>query len=70
MQTYQTVQGDTFDLISKKMYGNERLLQKLLDANPGEIATIIFEEGTILNIPELKWEDSPLPSPAPWRAKP
>lgn len=64
---YITVQGDTFDSISKKCYGDEKLLQRLLDANPKAAGTVVFGEGVPLQIPELSETEKRQESPAPWR---
>ncbi len=48
---YYTIQGDTFDLISKKVYGSEKYIEKILNANQKYIDTIIFPENIELNIP-------------------
>lgn len=62
---YQTVQGDTWDIIAKKVYGNEKHADYLMANNFKELDTFIFSEGTILSTPELPEEkDGNLP---PWR---
>lgn len=67
IMTYQTIQGDTFDNISKKVYGNEKMLQKLIDANPEQLGTVIFPAGVLLEVPEQVAEEQEAYSPAPWR---
>ena len=31
---YKTVQGDTWDIISKKVYGTEKYMTRLMQENP------------------------------------
>lgn len=49
---YQTVQGDTWDAISYKVYESELLFHLLLQANPEHVNTVIFGGGITLTIPE------------------
>ena len=57
MEEYRTIQGDTWDMIAKKVYGAERHLD-LLDY-------FIFPAGIAVKVPELPAEMSEdLPS---WR---
>lgn len=51
--TYMTVQGDTFDSIAFKFYGNEKLFNYLLEANPKYINTVVFSANVELKIPTL-----------------
>lgn len=53
MRTYTTVQGDTWDLIAYKVYGDEKLMSVLIEANPTYLETVIFSAGVTLNIPEV-----------------
>ena len=53
LDTYTTIQGDTFDMISKKIWGDEKLMHHIMKANPGHQETILFSAGITLNIPEL-----------------
>lgn len=66
MDTYKTVLGDTWDIISFKVYGKETYVGQLMEANIKHIETVIFSAGTIINIPkiDLIQDDSALP---PWK---
>jgi len=66
MREYMTVQGDCWDSISKKFYGTEKLIHKLLFANPAESHVAIFSAGTKLNIPEIN-VDTHVKNLPPWR---
>ena len=67
MDTYKTIQGDTFDLISKKIYGNESYFIKLIEANQEYVNTVIFPSGIVLNIPDIDMTTEQTISSAPWR---
>lgn len=53
IRTYRTVQGDTWDIIAFREYGNEMLMDELMKANPKNIYTSIFPAGVELNIPKI-----------------
>ncbi len=62
---YRTKSGDTWDKISKIVYGTEYHADILMAANPEQIETFIFEAGTMLFVPELvEKRDGLLP---PWK---
>lgn len=64
-KTYTTIQGDMWDSISYKVYGNEKYMGLLMQGNPEHIETFIFGAGTVLTVPALKEETTAdLPS---WR---
>ena len=67
MDTYKTIQGDTFDLISKKIYGNESYFIKLIEANQEYVNTVIFPSGIVLNIPDIDTQTEASKTTAPWR---
>ncbi|WP_110933808.1 tail protein X [Paenibacillus bouchesdurhonensis] len=65
MKTYTTIQGDTWDGISFKLFGEERFSVQLMNANPGHIETVVFSGNIVLHVPELPAEQSQtLP---PWK---
>lgn len=61
---YKTVQGDTWDLIAKKVYDNEMLAGFLMQTNYKYIDIVVFSVGTELNTPEHEEKDDDLPE---WR---
>lgn len=62
METYETVQGDTWDMIAKKVYGEERYAGYLMESNRLLLDYMIFPGGVTLSIPELTEEqDADLP---------
>lgn len=65
MEEYRTIQGDTWDMIAKKVYGAERRLDYLMASNFELLDYFIFPAGIVVKVPELPAEISEdLPS---WR---
>lgn len=64
--TYTTIQGDTYDIVSFKLWGTEKLMHLLIEANSGYQDTIFFSAGTVLNVPDVEppLEKGPVP---PWQ---
>lgn len=52
--TYTTVQGDMWDLISYKVYGDERFTDVLISANPQHNKILIFSAGIEIDVPEVE----------------
>lgn len=64
-KTYTTIQGDMWDSIAYKCYGDEAGMHVLMNANETYIDTVVFPAGVVLNIPEyIQPVTSTLP---PWR---
>lgn len=61
---YTTIQGQTWDQISFAVYGTEMNVGKLMEANTRQLGIFIFPAGVVLEVPEIKTEDTNLP---PWR---
>ncbi|MBU5672648.1 tail protein X [Paenibacillus brevis] len=65
MTTYITIQGDTFDGISFRLFGEERFAVNLMKANPTQLNTAVFSAGVVLTVPDIPAEQSDeLP---PWK---
>lgn len=63
--TYETMQGDMWDMIAYKLYGTESGMNVLLEANQQYADTVIFPAGITLNVPEYT---EPVPDTLPpWR---
>lgn len=62
---YKTQQGETWDQISRKLYGNGKYTGALLQANLKYSHFVFLPYGTELNVPELEMTDE-LPMP-PWK---
>lgn len=63
---YTTVQGDTWDIVAKKAFGNEKLMHLIIEVNPQHRATVFFSAGIVLQLPVVTiapaqprppWED-------------
>ena len=51
--TYVTRQGDAWDVISKRLYGDERFMDELIRANIEHRKTVLFSYGVRLTVPEI-----------------
>lgn len=49
---YTTEQGDTWDVISKKVYGTDKYAHIILDSNLSLTDTVFFYSGVEIIIPE------------------
>lgn len=66
MGSYTTVQGDTWDSIAYKLYGSEKYMKNLIEANWPLLESLVFSSGTVLAVPELSEEpDDSMPF---WRS--
>lgn len=63
--TYTTIQGDTWDLIAYKLYGSEKYMKNLIEANWPLLEVLVFSSGTVINVPDIL-EDSDTDAPF-WR---
>ena len=65
-RNYITAEGDTFDALALEFYNDEKLASTIIQANPDYCATLIFEAGVILTIPDASTVTYPETLP-PWR---
>lgn len=56
MRTIKTIQGDTWDKISLRVYGSENFMDRLIVANMDNRKKTIFNSGDVLNVPEIDTE--------------
>ena len=61
-----TAEGDTFDALALEYYDDEKLASTIIQANPDHCATVIFEAGVNLTIPDVSAVNFPETLP-PWR---
>lgn len=66
MNKYTTVQGDMWDAIAYKIFGNELYMNELMETNETYRNTAIFPEGITLNIPDINVIQSSKILP-PWK---
>ena len=53
MATTISQMGETWDMISKRVYGDEHFVDVLVSANIQHRKTAIFQHGTVLNCPDI-----------------
>lgn len=60
--TYTTVLGDAWDGIAFKLYGDEKYMKELIEANWKYTDTLVFGSGIVLNVPDIEEDkDEELP---------
>ena len=67
MSTYTTIQGDVWDAIASKVYGDSKYMGFLMDANPDKITIFVFGAGVVLIIPDLPESETAAPNMPTWR---
>lgn len=69
MSKYRSVQGDMWDSIAYKVYGDETKMNILIETNTKYKNIQVFPAGIELNIPELETEEETLivPDVPVWR---
>lgn len=65
-RSYTTVQSDTWDSIAYRLWGEERRLHILLDANPDYADTLVFPVGTVLVVPDVPTITTKTTELPPW----
>ncbi|WP_288907300.1 tail protein X [uncultured Megasphaera sp.] len=53
-RVYKTIQGDTWDGIAVKVYGDEKYMNELLEANQMYMETIIFPANVSISLPDIQ----------------
>lgn len=65
---YKTQQGDTFDIIALRLFGDETFMDALIKANFEHRKTLIFGSGVVLNVPVINTEAKQTPENLPiWK---
>ena len=61
--TYKTIQGDTFDSIAFKLWGEEKYMKELIQANLDYADVLVFSPNVELNVPTVEegWDPEELP---------
>ena len=68
MTTTVTRQGDTWDILSKRLFGDEHYMEALIAANIKHRKTVLFSYGVVLNIPDIDTaSDAVSDSLPPWK---
>ncbi|MGO4369617.1 tail protein X [Paenibacillus sp. MCAF20] len=50
--TYTTIQGDTWDVISFKLYGSSLMMPQLIASNQPYAKSVVFSSGVSLAVPD------------------
>ena len=58
MATYTTRSMDTWDIISKRLFGSELYMSKLIEANLQHKNVFRFGDGVVLEVPEVDTQSS------------
>lgn len=67
VKVYRTVSGDTWDLISHKVYGSEGYFHDLIRSNLRLIDIAVFDANIPVIIPEISEESDNDTSLPPWK---
>ncbi|MBR8700233.1 hypothetical protein IX317_000645 [Fusobacterium sp. DD29] len=67
VKVYTTISGDTWDLISYKVYGSEKYFTNLIRANPALIGIAIFDSGISIIVPDIPLETYQSDTLPPWK---
>ncbi len=62
---YTTIYGDTWDMIAKKVYNDEKYTQFLMKNNQNLLDIFIFSDGIKINTPPISKEN--IENLPPWR---
>lgn len=53
VKIYKTVSGDTWDLISYKLFGSEQYFHQLMRANLNLLSIAVFDSNVPIIVPEI-----------------
>lgn len=67
MDKYITVQGDAWDRIAQKVYGDEYMAGLLMSANIEHRNTVLFSGNITLNVPVAPDKPQTVNNLPPWR---
>lgn len=65
MTSYRTIQGDAWDSVAFRLWGQERLAHHLMAANPEHLDVVIFPAGVELAVPDIVVQPE-TPELPPW----
>jgi phage tail protein X len=63
---YRTIQGDAWDSIAFRLWGDERFAADIIAANPGLADILVFPAGVTLSLPAVNLAARPLKTLPPW----
>nr|DAT49760.1 MAG TPA: baseplate wedge protein [Caudoviricetes sp.] len=53
VKVYRTISGDTWDLISYKLFGSEQYFHQLMRANLNLLSIAVFDSNVPIIVPEI-----------------
>ncbi len=62
-RVYKTIQGDTWDGIAVKVYGDEKYMNELLEANQTYREILIFPANVSLSLPNIQTQTTTILPP-------
>lgn len=62
-RVYKTIQGDTWDGIAVKVYGDEKYMNELFEANQAYREIIIFPANVSLSLPDIQTQTTTILPP-------
>lgn len=62
-RVYKTIQGDTWDGIAVKVYGDEKYMNEFLEANQAYREIIIFPANVSLSLPDIQTQTTTILPP-------
>lgn len=65
--TYTTIQGDMWDAVAYRLWGNEGLFHRLMAANPRHRDLVVFPAGIVLAVPDVTPELTVKAVDPPWK---
>lgn len=66
MRVYKTLQGDSFDVISLRVYGDEHHMVELINANIEHRKIVLFPAGVEIKVPDIETITNDDPGLPPW----
>ncbi len=66
-KTYLTSQGEAWDQVAKRLWGQETLAHHLLAANPAHRHLVLFPADVELMVPDI--QVPPQEEPPPWQSR-
>jgi len=67
MRAHKTSYGETFDIMAKTYYGNEKLMHYIIEANPKYRKKVFFDGQFEIVIPDLSEDILVREVTAPWK---
>jgi phage tail protein X len=67
MTKYTTIQGDTWDMIAYKAFGDEALMIQIMNLNLDYIDVSVFSAGTVLQMPDVTEVEETASDLPPWK---